>query len=298
MPQPKHIHRRLLLVAFMSLLIVLGGIYFMYRSQLSKPLRISSTSPSSTVTKSPTSLSSLVTRLNSTLLSKDSNLAQNANGDSTNTIGFYVAGYRYTVVEPFSAQDALSYRDSDASDEATTYSLYQKNLPTINLLLTQAGFSKPIPSPAQQGLETSLLYTRNDSQCQVILYTLLDVTCVATSLLSNQALQAQPLVAAYTAATGLTPMAIAPPTLSPSMTPNFSLAVMDSYGSNGETTLHLYKEGSNAWQLVNLSWYNDPSENGTIEPNCQDFDSLIATAQAFKGLGCFNSATRAESVID
>ncbi len=258
----------------------------------SRPLKSNITNSAS-----PT-LPAVIGSINTAITTKFPALEKVAGPDTANTNGFPVNGYSYAVLLPYSSQTSLTYSDSNSPNESAAYAVYQSTLSVIENTLSRAGFTLLPQSSADGSLESTLFFQRSNAVCQVTSYSVLDIACDSTSNLTQVATAAQPLISAYT--TGYPTLAvqtIAPPLIQPSNTPGYSIASIGIFASNGETKLNLYKLSAGSWQVVNLSWYNDPHQDADIQPNCEDFDSVEQIRMAFNGQACYDSDTKSESSV-
>jgi hypothetical protein len=220
--------------------------------------------------------------------------------DTTNVIGFPLAGYNFSVLIPYAPSSSLSYIATNNSNESQSYQSFQKVLPGLINIFQKAGFANlKNDSNTKTSLETNLFFARSSDVCQVTSYNLLDIGCATSSSISQTASSAKPLMDAYYNADQPSgSQTIAMPVIRASSSAGYEIASIDVYGSNGETKLNLFKSSSDAWRVINLSWYNDPSEDGNIQPNCEDFESNQSVRLAFNGLACYDSTSKRQSVVD
>lgn len=250
----------------------------------------------------PPDLVATITALRTAIPAKFTNLSSITGPDTANNIGFPLPGYNFTVVMPYTAETAAIFSGMSGTGGVTAndaYHIYQKALPNVVAALQQAGFQELVTSTSESdGLQTKLFFQRPDAYCNVVGYSLLDITCATKADLTKVADAAKPLMAAYAIANPTTGTeAIAQPWTEASKTPGYSIASIMVFDGNSETKVNLSKQDGGGWQPVNLSWYNDPQENANIEPNCQYFESQAQTRLAFAGQACYNSATRKQSTI-
>lgn len=273
-------------------LVVIIGVRHLYNQSLTKPQPHHQTT-------SLVPLSQFIASVESVL--KDSPDIQNTgSADAVNTIGAPVAGFSFNVIIPFKTLTALSYADIQTTSGNGAYASYQKILPKLNALFSHDGFdnlSSNSTAPLT-GIETIEYFRRTDAECQITAYNLLDVYCDSLSDLEHIAALSEPLVEAYEAVYPTSDsLTVTNPSVLPSQTADYTVASLQLFGENGETKLNFYKQGSGNWQVVNIGWYNDPHEDASITPNCEDFDSLIATRQAFMGTICYDSGSRTTAVV-
>lgn len=264
------------------------------------------TDPLANKTQSPSSPTVTLPKIEDTVASIKAKIASDYAGlepmntpDNANTIGYPLAGYSFSVLLPYAPTTAVSFNNPSSTNEATAYALYQKAIPAIRSILQSAGYALSTTAPSQaNGLQTKIFYERADAYCQIVGYSLLDVTCDKASDIIKIAQDAQPLVAAYNAVYPPTgSQTVLTPEIQASKTAGYSIATIAIYDETGETKHDLYKQGNGGWQVVNAKWYNDPQENANIQRNCGYFESLSATRQAYAGQPCYNSSARKMSVV-
>jgi hypothetical protein len=233
-------------------------------------------------------------------LSNYSYLQKNANPDLVNTYGIQMTGYAFRVQIPYNPLTAVSYTETGSTNGTAAYAGFIKLLPEVNMQFSNEGYD--VSTSNQQGSVPGLLtieyMIRTDSECQVTAYDMLDIYCDSKSDLQSIAKRAQPFVEAYESSySPAGQISVYSPVVLASKMTGYVIASMAVTGNNGMTALNFYKHSDGPWNIVNLMWYNDPHENGSITPNCGDFDSLPATKQAFLGMPCYDSATRKNAII-
>jgi hypothetical protein len=245
------------------------------------------------------SLTSLIKGLGVELQVAFPDLELEATPAQVNPVGYQLAGYPFKVLLPVSG-DSLTYTNRNGTDSETAqFTMLTKALPTVDTYLKNNNFSPQARTPSSDDfLSTVYFYKDQTDICQVTVYTELDVVCAPLSQLKQIAQQAQPLVQAYTAASPITSETIvATPTIRASQTAGYTIATLAVYSSVGQTNVNYYKQANSGWQLVNLSWYNDPNQDADIEPNCEAFESLSAVRLAFAGVACYDSSLRLKTII-
>jgi hypothetical protein len=243
------------------------------------------------------SIAAVVSALGSKLPSDYSFLRAETPAAQT-TVGFRLPGDSFQVVLPVSSP-SIAYGDSRTDNEQTTYNDFNKVAISINNYLGNHDFMLVTSEDQTSGLLSAIyFYKRPDAICQVAIYANLSLTCSPLSQLTAMATQAQPLVAVYSVAapSSGTP-GIAAPNIRASKTPGYTIATLSIYNDHGETSANFYKQGSGAWHIVNLGWYNDPHEDADIIPNCADFESYTPVREAFAGQTCYDSAARVTRAI-
>jgi hypothetical protein len=214
-------------------------------------------------------------------------------------VGYQLPGYNFQVILPTNT-DTIALTDQRTSNENTTYSDFNSMLPEISNDLYQQGF-KTVSNSSQGDtfLSSIYFYKSHDAVCQVNLYTLMEINCSLTSQLASIATQGAPLLSVYTESVSNTDInAITLPTIQPSSTSGYTTAILPIFNNIGETMVYFYRLDNGSWQLVNLNWYNDPHEDGSPIPNCEDFESVVAVRQAFYGKACYDSTLRIETTIN
>ncbi|HEV2403500.1 MAG TPA: hypothetical protein VGS08_04835 [Candidatus Saccharimonadales bacterium] len=266
---------------------------------VSTPLKNHPQKPSAPVANTTESLAVLITSLRTILQAHFSYLGESGMA-TQNVPGYSLPGYDFQVIVPSLPNSSMSLHDQRSGSEQATYDELMATLPAISNYLQQHGYQQQTPTtqPGDNLLSVTYFYRSTSNLCQISIYTQLDIACVPISQLASIATQDQTLVHAYAAETpDLGINAINAAIVSTNQTSGFLTAILPIYNNAGETKAYLYKQGASNWQLVNLNWYNDPHENGNIMPNCEDFESLSATRQAFLGVNCYDSARRIESII-
>jgi hypothetical protein len=243
-----------------------------------------------------TPLQMLVTRLGTALRARYTYLHSTSPKPQT-AVGYQMSGYTFQVVLSV-ATASIAYTDASTANEQASFQNLSKSVSLINERLLEGGF-KELPASSQQGtLTTTYFYSRTDAVCQVSIYTQLEITCVPSSQLKDAADAAKPLVSAYLS---VVPndgeSVVAAPTIRPSQTSGFTIATLPIYNDSGETAANFYRLTGADWQLVSLGWYNDPYENGTVMPNCEDFESNVEIRQAFVDQSCYDSESQTMRTI-
>lgn len=255
-------------------------------------------SEASTSVSSVLSAQSIVSRLGSSLSAEYSYLHSIPPVAQT-TVGYQVPGSSFQVVLPVAAS-SVAFTDTGTNNEQTTYNNFDKAATTINSYLVRHGFATlPAQDQADGLLSSVYFYKRSDAVCQVSVYTDLSLACSPIAELTSIASQAQPLVPVYEdAAPDSGTALVTAPDIRASETAGYTIATLSIYNNHGETSANFYKQGSGAWHIVELDWYNDPHEDADIIPNCAYFDSFTPVREAFTGQACYDSATRAMRVVN
>jgi hypothetical protein len=243
------------------------------------------------------SLALMMQNLTTLLLAKYTNL-QLIGTDETNSVGYSIPGYSFQVVMPTTA--AVTFTDRASQSESVKYIYYNNVLTTLHDYLVTAGFvSLPSDSTSAYSLLTKIdFYKSKQNICQITSYTLLDLSCQPYAELQGIAAAVQPMVALYQeAVTNLGTISVVMPTYTASKSASYRLAVLTIYDDAGEMAVNYYQHGTTAWQMIPLTWYNDPHEDGSVMPNCQDFMSSTAIASAYYGLSCYDSNERSMATI-
>jgi hypothetical protein len=243
------------------------------------------------------SLNQIISLLDSKLSAGLPNLIPSSSA-SISTIGYHFNGYDYQVVLP--TTHALSFTISSVNTEAANYDHLMQGIPIISASLLRHGFGKPqIATSNDALLSSTYFYSSSQDTCEVNIYTSLEIECTLTTTLKASAVSADQFVLLYLGqAPNAQSLLVDTPVITTSRSPNYQLANMNIYDGSGETKVNYYKAGDNAWQIINLGWYNDPHEDGDITPNCADFESVAAIRAAYYGVPCYNSSTNSESVIN
>jgi hypothetical protein len=251
-----------------------------------------------TVRSEPVSLSTLVGSIKTRLTNTLPNLQLAPAPDETNAIGYQLPGYNFEVILP-PVSGSLSFSDSAASSETASYQYFRSSLPIITSVLQQHGFSKiPTTQPADSLLSAVYFYKSAATICQVTTFTVLDVTCASLSEVESIATNAQSMVAEYaTARPDAGQLAINAPTATASQTAGYTLGQLSVHDNTGQTTVNYYKSATNGWQMIDLGWYNDPYQNASITPNCEDFESVVAVRAAYAGQACYDSSRLVQTTI-
>jgi hypothetical protein len=232
------------------------------------------------------------------LLAKYANLHA-VNADQTITIGYPISTYGFQMIMPTTM--ALAFTDRASQSEPIKFAYYNNALATVRSYLALARYNElPSVSSVNQSLLTEVYFYKNAKNiCQVTSYTLLDVSCESRVQLQLAVGDATPLVHLYrTVVSNVGTISVMQPTYKASETPGYRLAALTVYDNAGETVVNFYQQGAGAWRMVPLTWYNDPHEDGSVTPNCQDFMSIAGASAAYKGVSCYNSSDRSMAIID
>lgn len=218
--------------------------------------------------------------------------------DAQTTVGYRLPREGLQVILPTSSP-TIAFTDSNSSNEQTTYSDFSKVAASANAYLLQHGFVSVLSQDQTSGLlDAVYFYQRSDAVCQVTLVTAFTLTCSPLALLATIASQARPFVALYAVAEPNSGTAlVTAPTIRASQTTGYTIASQPIYNNHGETDVNFYRQGSGAWRMVSLDWYNDPHEDADITPNCADFESNAQVGAAFSGQTCYDSATMTMNTI-
>jgi hypothetical protein len=289
-------HYALLILLFVAAIAIICGLDFAYYTLSPKP---SKTASHTLTTITQPNIAMVINRVASGMATRFPSLQNTKQADTTNTVGYPLAGYSFAITVPYSVQSSVSFNDPTSTNANSAFDSYQAALPSIEAIIKMAGF-QPVATAnsVATGFETVVFFERSDAICQVTSYSLLDIYCDSLNDLAQIAVTAQPLVSAYiNTNSSASVQSIAEPIIQPSKTGGYTIASIVVYGANGETKVNLYKQGSGNWQTVNLDWYNDPNEDADIQPNCADFNSLLAVRQAFAGIACYDSAARSHATV-
>lgn len=236
-------------------------------------------------------LSELISTLNQNLTTHYKDLSTTSI-DQTSTLGYRVKGASFSVALPLT--NALSYQDSSSASESVAYSDLSSTLPTITKTLSAQGYGGPTnATPSDSVLNSVYFYQSKANVCEVTIYNLLDVTCASLNDLSTLSSGSKSFVSLYLKSQpNIVRPTVLSQTITSSKTSGYQTATVNFLSGSIQTKVYYYRQTSSSWQMVNLGWYNDPSQDGNITPNCEDFDSLPQTRAAFLDLPCYNSASR------
>jgi hypothetical protein len=274
--------------------ILLVGLIATAAYRVSNPQSLRTVKP---VKSSPLSTESLINELGTKLPVAYGFLHPQTPQAQTNA-GYQFPGDSFQVELP-PASPSLAYSDSTTADESSSYNDFGRVAVYIRTFLESKGFQAAPSEDQTSGLLSAVyFYTRSDAVCQVSVYTNLSITCSPVSQLEAMAAQSRPLYAVYS---GVAPdsgtTVLAAPSIRVSQTAGYTIATLPIYNNHGETSANFYKQAASSWQIVNLSWYNDPHEDGDILPNCGDFESYTPTQKAFAGQTCYDSGARITRTI-
>jgi hypothetical protein len=212
---------------------------------------------------------------------------------TSNFTGYPVPSQPFSVILPATTSNSLTVEAT--TQQTATAQTYISYVPAISRTFIAAGYHQTT-SQTNTFLTAVYYFVRLPNVCQLSIYSQLTLTC--SSQVLSIADEAAPLVAAYrTQAVVSDPLSISAPTINVSQTAGYSIATLPVFNGSNETDVHFYKN-TGAWQMINLGWYNDPHEDGDIEPNCIDFDSDIAIRLAYTGVACYDSADNKTATIN
>lgn len=287
-------NRRRLLVLGICILMVLGclmSLGFYRSSEDVHPVTKEET------TKNFLRTSAVISNIRSSIQSGYPHVIISTVHDDEDTIGYSVASYGYRLILPYTQRLSLTISSATATSIGNQQVL-QKLVAATALIFTKNNFKSIQTNTTNAALFQVEYFHNPTSDCQITRYTVIDIACASSSQVELAMQTARPLMQALmTSNPSYSVTAIATPTVQASITPGYTVALLPVYGSSGETIVYLYREQLSDWQVVNGLWFNDPHEDGDIEPNCIDFDNVPAIKAAFSGKACYNSATRAMSII-
>jgi hypothetical protein len=246
------------------------------------------------------SAQSLITQIGSTIVNHDPNAKISDLQDDENTVGYPVPGKLYGLILPYNSSLSLTVGlDSSTVDDANAQQQILGGFTTTAAsMFTTNGF-KPVVSDADNASLFKVKYFSNGSDdCQITSYTTVDIVCASDAEVDTAREEAAPLVQAYTADdTSISIESVNAPRIKTSRTTGYQTAQLPVYGQNGETIVYLYENQSTGWKAINSSWFNDPQQDGNVEPNCRDFESILEAQAAYIGYACYDSTSRVMSTI-
>jgi hypothetical protein len=133
--------------------------------------------------------------------------------------------------------------------------------------------------------------------CQMVNYLDLTFTCASRQTLVQIANADLDFASLYDSASGNDSLTVLSSQIVNSATPGYKIAYFEFLSDAGQTKVLYYRVAENPWNMVNLSWYNDPDQDGNVMPNCGDFESVSAISSAFAGVQCYNSSSRSISTV-
>jgi hypothetical protein len=288
--------KRIALLLIVVCLIIAGIVFVITRQNDNNPAPKKPVAAKVVVEEQP--LNELIVSISKQLLAKYPDLATTTT-DQTPTTGYRVNHANFTVALPLT--NALSFMYNDTSSESGTYSYLNSTLSTLTKTLSAQGYGGPTnATPNNSILDSTYFYQSKDNVCEVTVYSLLDITCASMITLSSVSNESSPFVNLYLA----TQVSVIRPTIlsltasTTSKTPGYETAIVNFLNGSVQTKAYYYRQTGASWQMVNLGWFNDPNQDGDITPNCQDFDSLLATREAFKDLACYSSTSRYSSYVN
>jgi len=288
--------KRIVLLLLIVCLIIAGIVVVITRQKDNNSPPKKHTASKVVVIEQP--LNQLLSSLSQQLSAKYTDLAPTTL-DQTPTTGYRVNHADFTIALPLT--NALSFKYTAVSSESGTYSYLNSTLATLTKTLGSQGYGGPAnATPNNSILDSTYFYQSKDNVCEVTVYSLLDITCASLIDLSSLSSTSSPFVNLYLATQNnvVRPTVLSLTASTSSKTPGYETAIVNFLNGSVQTKAFYYRQTGSTWQMVNLGWFNDPNQDGDITPNCQDFDSLLATREAFKDLVCYNSTSRYSSYVN
>lgn len=282
----------LLLLLSVSVLISLDWLYYAF---IIKP-------SSAAIIAAPKvqTISTMLSHLDMSISARHFKLYNRHQSDLVNMVGVPLSGYNFSILIPYSANTALSYAAQTTSGTSDQDTIYPQVIATATTILQNNGF---VPTTYKispiNTLYNVIFYQRPDAICQITSYSLLDIYCSSLPELEQEANRARPIVSTFRALYAMNSLiTVGILDFEPSNTAGYSVAYVTLYMRGSEIKVYAYKNLGSDWSVVNPLWFNDPQEDGALKPNCEAFESLNETRQAFAGLTCYDSKLRDISTID